>query len=58
MKITIDAGFIVIILVALLFLCYFVVNIAYKIGFNDGLKTGKMIGKPGAMSEVIEDGNY
>lgn len=57
MKITINADFIVIILVALLFLCYFIVNIAYKIGFNDGLKIGKMIDKSDAMREVLEDGN-
>lgn len=57
MKITIDADFIVIILVTLLFLCYFIVNIAYKIGFDDGLKIGKMIDKPDAMREVLEDGN-
>ena len=55
MRITIDADFIIIILVALLFLCYFIAIKAYEIGFNSGLKIGKVIGKSDAMSEVSED---
>ena len=57
MEMTINADLIVIILVVLLFLCYFITITAYKIGFNDGLKKGKVIGKSDVMSGVEEDGN-
>lgn len=56
MGMTINADLIVIILVAILFLWYFIRNRIYKKGFDDGLKIGEVIGKSDAMSEV-EDGN-
>lgn len=56
MEMMINTNLIVIILVVLLCLCYFIRNRAYKKGFDDGLKIGKVIGKSDAMMEV-EDGN-
>jgi hypothetical protein len=48
---TIEVYFIIM-LIALLFLCYFIAIKAYEKGFESGLKIGKVIGKSDATSEV------
>ena len=54
MGMTINANLIVIILVGLLFLCYFIYKRAYKKGFDDGLKIGKMISKADMVAMLEE----
>lgn len=56
MVITIDAELIVIMLIALILLCYFIDEMAYKKGFEAGVGMGKAWSKPDTMNEV-EHGN-